>query len=113
MEDIDIDYSAVSILSGQTTSAAIDLNGRTLCGFIMPAALTGTALSITASDSLTGTYLTLQDGDGADFSLAIAASKWIPINNVNLTASLRFIKLVSNASEGADRTIKIAKRRVV
>lgn len=105
-------YQTAVIASSGTASGAIDLGDDDLVAIITPAAITGTAISITASTSLAGTYVTVQDGDGADLSLAVAASKYIPINNLALTAGLRFIKLVSNASEDAERTITLVQRRM-
>lgn len=105
-------YQTVTILSGQTTSDAIDLQGHTLCGFIIPAAITSTSMTMTMSQSFTGTYVTVQDGEGADLSFAIAASKYIPVPNLALTTGLNNIKLVGGSAEGADRSIVIVSRTV-
>lgn len=100
-----------TILSGQTTSDEIDLNGTTLCGFHLPAAITGTTLKITAASAAGGTFNTVQSA-GADYSLTIAASKYVPIENLAIVSGLRFIKIVSGSSEGADRLVGIATRSV-
>ena len=101
-----------TILSGATTSGEIDLAGTDLCGLFMPASFTGTTIKITASNASGGTFVTVQDGLGADFSLTVAASKYIPVSNLALVAGLRFIKLVSGSAEGADRVIILAARPV-
>jgi hypothetical protein len=101
-----------TIANGQTTSGQVDLAGTTLCGFIMPAAFTGTVITLTMSDANGGTFVTAQDGSGSDLSLTVAVNKYIPINNLALTAGLRFVKVVSNASEGAQRVIKLVTRAV-
>lgn len=105
---------SVTIASSGTTSNAIDIaeNGWQLAGFIIPAAFTGTSISIQTSDTLTGTYVTVQDGAGADLTFAVTASRFIPIPNLSLTAGLRFIKLVSNASESSSRVIVLAARAI-
>ncbi|MGE0755273.1 MAG: hypothetical protein AB7L92_08970 [Alphaproteobacteria bacterium] len=101
-----------TISSSGTTSGAIDLSGATLCGIILPAAITGTAISLQMSNDDSGTFVTVQDGAGSDLSLSVAASKYVPISNLALVAGLRFIKLVSNASEGAERVITLVTRAV-
>lgn len=101
-----------TIASGQTTSNAIDLSGCDLCGFYMPAAFTGTTIKVQSSPTFDGTYVEVQDGAGADISLTVVPSKYIPIANLAYIAGLRFIKLVSGSSEGGTRTITIAARPV-
>lgn len=99
-----------TIASSGTTSEAIDLSGATLCGFIMPAAFTGATLGLLMSDAIDGTYVTVQDGEGSNLALGVAASKYIPLSNLSLSSGLRFIKLVSGSSEAAQRVIRLATR---
>ena len=101
-----------TIASGQTTSGEIDLSGTTLCGFILPAALTGTALSLQMTNVSGGTYVAVQDGTGVSLSVAVTAGVYVPITNLAVTAGLRFVKVVSNASEGAARSIILVTRPV-
>lgn len=101
-----------TIASSGTTSGVIDLGGATLCGIIVPAAMTGSAISLQMSNDDTGTFVAVQDGAGSDLSLAIAASKYVPFSNLTLMAGLRFIKLVSNSTEAAERTITLVTRAV-
>lgn len=105
------DQTAV-IASGQTTSGAVDLSGCTLCGLFMPSSFTGTSIKIQAATASDGTFVTVQDGAGADYSLTVSTSKYVPVSNLAIVAGLRFIKLVSGSSEGADRTISLAVRPV-
>jgi hypothetical protein len=101
-----------TIANGQTTSNEIDLSGTDVCGFFMPAAFTGTALKITASPTAGGTFVPVYDGDGSELSLAVGTSRFVPIKNLAVVAGLRFIKLVSGSSEGAQRQIIIAARPI-
>lgn len=94
-----------TIAASGTTSGAVDLEGLQLLGFIMPASLTGTTMTLTMSTEIAGTYVTVQDGDGADLSFAITASKYIPVPNLSLTRGLKFVKVVSGSSEAAAREI--------
>lgn len=104
------DKTAV-IASGQTTSGAIDLVGTALVGLFMPSAFTGTAVTFTAAATLTGTYLAVTDSTGAAVSATVAASKYVALSPTTF-AGLRYVKLVSGSSEGADRTITLATRPV-
>ena len=100
-----------TIPSGQTTSNTVDLIRTSLCGLFMPPAFTGTSIKIYAAPRATGTFLPIQDGaGGGDLSIAVAASKYIPITSLALFAGVRFIQIVSNATEGADRSIQLATR---
>lgn len=112
------DYSPVvqtdktaTILNGQTTSAEIDLYGTQLAGLFMPAAFTGTSIKISAAATSGGTFMPVQSS-GADFSLTVAASKYVPIENLAIMAGVRFIKLISGSTEAADRTITLSTRPV-
>jgi len=101
-----VQHRSVVISSGGTTSGAIELEGgATLVGIRMPSAFTGTAMTFTESTSTTGTFQAVYDSAG-QISLTVAASRTIMIDPAR-TRGLRFIKLVSGSSEGADRTIQV------
>jgi hypothetical protein len=103
---------STTILSGQTTSAALHLRDYVLVGLIMPAAFTGTTITFTASDTLGGTYVTIYDSSGAAISATVAASRAIGLTGaeVDAVAPWQFVKLVSGSAEGADRIIKAVKK---
>ena len=98
------DLSA-TITSGQTVSAAVDLEGTGLAGLILPSTFDGTAISFKMSATLTGTYVDVQDGAGSTFTLTGAASKYVPISNLAYLAGVRFIKLVSGTAQATTDTI--------
>lgn len=102
--------TSTTIASGETTSGAIELGGRILAGFNMPA-FTGTAIGLLASDEYDGTYKTVNDDAGSPISFTIVANEITIIDPLN-TYPLRFIKLVSDATEGAEREIKLMLRPV-
>lgn len=106
-----IDFEDVVIASSGTTSGAVDLRGMTLCGFYMPAAFTGTTITFTAATAEAGTYLPVEDGDGASISKTVSASKYVKVDPADF-AGIQFLKLVSGSSEGAERTITLAIRQV-
>lgn len=98
----------VTIASGATDSGAIDLNGYTLCGMFIPSAITGTTITFKADDG-TGTYVVMENGAGANISATVSASKYIALSPTDF-AGVGKLKLVSSASEGADRDIILALR---
>ena len=102
---------ATTIAVGQTDSGAIDLSGLELAGLFIPANFTATSLSIKAAPGGNGTYLAAQDGYGSDYSLTVAAGKYVPVNNFNVIAGLRFIKITAGTAQAStDAIITLATR---
>ena len=102
----------VTIAESGTTSDAVNLSGLQLVAIDTPAAVTGTALTFTASTSLAGTYDAVQDEGGAiAYSVTLAANKWIPVKAI-VFAGVPFVKLVSGSTEAAARTFKLICRPV-
>lgn len=99
-----------TIANGATTSGAIDLGGGALVGIRTPATLTGTSFAVQAADEA-GNFLAVYDSSGNAVAITAAADRHIYLNPANF-AGLRQIKLVSNASEGGDRTITLIVRPV-
>jgi hypothetical protein len=98
----------VSISSGQTASAALDLMGGTLCGIYLPASMVGTSLTFQAASSASGSYQTVQK-NGSDMTLSFAASKYIVLNPSDFSG-IRFLKIVSSATETATVSLTLALR---
>lgn len=96
-------YPPLTVASGETTSNAIDLQGHTFSGIIMPDAFTGTSLTFAVSRTFDGDYTTLYK-DGADFSVAVEASKSVVLQPADFTV-VNFLKVISSSAEGADRTL--------
>lgn len=102
---------AATIAASGTTSAAVDLEGAALCGLFIPSAFTGTAITFQTAPTLTGTYVNVKDGAGNDYSKTVANSQFIPIAPSDM-AGVRFLKVVSGSTEGAQRVITLATRPV-
>ena len=98
----------VLIASGQTTSAAIDLGDQIIVGIQIPSAFTGVALTFQAAYD-NATFVAVTDKSGAAYSVTVAASKYVSLSPLDL-AGVRYVKFVSGASEGADRTIGVITR---
>jgi hypothetical protein len=100
-----------TITVGQTDSAAIDLCGLELVGFFIPSNFTATSVSIQTAPTSGGIYVTAQDGYGTNYSLTVAASKYVPIHNYNVVAGLRFIKIIAGTTQAStDAVITLALR---
>lgn len=97
-----------TIAASGTTSNAVDLNGRTLCGIFVPAAFTGTALTFLASPD-GSTYVAVKDGAGNSVSLTVAQGQYIPVDATKLRG-VRFLKIVSGSTEGAERVLTLVTR---
>lgn len=101
------EYEDITIASSGTTSTVIDTDGRIIGGFGLPAALDGTTISLQDSDDDSTYRAYRKSGDSADFSIAVAASKHIGLEQVVAYNLLRYVKVVSGATETAERTIRV------
>ena len=103
----------VVILSGQSLSAALNLQGHIFTGVYMPAAWT--AASLTFQGSFDGdTYFNVFF-DGSEISTAVAASGYYGLDPVKFFG-LKYLKVRSGTSgtpvnQGADRTLTLALGR--
>lgn len=106
-------YDLVAVIpTGQTTSQQVDLSGVDPCGLFLPAAFTGTALKFLAAPASDGTFLPLKDGSGNDYALVVSAGSYVIIPDLQAFAGVRWLRLVSSATEAADRSIVIAARPI-
>lgn len=99
--------STITIANGATDSSSIALGSYAQCGFILPAAFTGTAVSFKVSLD-NSTFTALYDSANALVSVTVTQGRAyaFPIS----TFPFLFIKLVSNGAEGAARSITIASK---
>lgn len=104
------DLTAIIPANG-TTSQAMDLSGTVLVGIDMPAVFTGTSLAVWTLNIVTGLYAAAKDATGAAITIAVSAGTPIVLDP-SIYAGLRFIQLVSNATENAQRTIGLVTRPV-
>lgn len=97
--------AVITIATSTTVSAAVDLTGTSLVAILLPAAMTGVAVSFQASVNGTDFFI-VKDGSGATVSITTAAAQYIPVP-ASITNSIRYIKLVSGSAEAANRTIQL------
>lgn len=105
-------YPTVTISSGGTTSAEIDMRLWTLCGIHLPAAFTGAALTFSVATASGGTFDIMKDGTGASYSKTIAQGQYLPLNPADF-AGVGFLKIISGSTEGADRVLTLAVRQII
>lgn len=93
------------IASSGTKSAAIDLKGMALNGVKLPATFTGTAISFEMCDTADGTYVPVKSTtSGTTLSYTVAQATYAAIDPTPFQG-IRYLKIVSNATEGAERTL--------
>ncbi len=92
-----------TITSGQSVGNALQVGAYTIVSLQVPAAITGTALTFQGSiDGVTYTVIT-DPATGAPPPFPVAASKGYSIDPLILVG-WRYLKVVSNAAEGAGRS---------
>lgn len=96
-----------SIANGATKSGIINLNGFTLCGILLPAAFTGTALTFEASVDGTNFFTLKTTTSGTSLSYTVAQGNFYAIDPKDFYG-VNWLKIVSGSAEGGARTLKLA-----
>jgi len=102
------DIDAVTIAINSTTSTALDLSSNGFVGFITPGTLTGTAFTFTGSID-NSTFVALYNSDNSAFSITVGASRYYCLNPADFLG-MRYVKIVSNQTEAAARSITVMTR---
>lgn len=106
-----------TIASGASTSAEIDLGNvpnkpetpiSPALLLVDPNGFTGTAVTFTV-DIGDGTFRTLKDDAGADVSVTVASGN-VYVLPPDTFGSVSKFKIVSNGTEGAERTLTVVPR---
>ena len=100
---------AAVIPISSTTSAALDLFGCTIVAIKIPSSFTGTEISFLGSFDSINYYDLYRTVDDTLIFTPITAGRMYILNVADL-AGIRFIKLKSNATEVAERTIALLAR---
>jgi hypothetical protein len=99
----------VTIANGQTTSDAFDTEHYKV-GALHFGTMTGTTMTFEAAEKVDGTYRQLVDDSGAAISITVTDDRatGLTSNAASMAiAGVRWLKLVSGSSEGAERTIGV------
>jgi hypothetical protein len=114
----DLEYSAyypesetVTIDNGASASDEVDLDGMVPVGIVFPAALTGTAVTFEMALASGGTFVPVYDDAGAEYSVTFTASIYHALKYQYFIGA-RYIKVVSNGTEGAERTLTLQTRAI-
>lgn len=96
---------SVVIANGQQSSAAFNCGGMALCGILLPAAFTGTALTFEVSSAIDGTFVPLKSTtSGTALSYTVAQGTYCALDPKDFQG-VQFLKIKSGSAEGAARTL--------
>lgn len=106
-----------TIANGASLSDELDTSGKTLCGFIIPAAWTAAGISFAVSNTAGGTYYPLFSSIGNESGLSTVAASTAYNVNPSDFAGWRFVKIRSGTSgtpvaQGASRSIILQVRAI-
>lgn len=103
----------VTMPAGTAGTGAIQLApGETLIGVIAPA-MTSTSLSVTASDTESGTFSSLKDNVGTAYTITVSTSAaGYSYIDPTVFPGVPAFKLVPAASEATQRTLTLVVRTV-
>ncbi len=102
----------VTVLSGQTTSFFVDLKGITLVGIETPAALTSAKISFRVTpDPIIIGFCPYFNAAGSLVEVNIGVDRFIGLLPADF-APVRFIQIVTDVVEGADRVFSLISRRI-
>lgn len=112
-----VDYAmTITVASGQSLSAAVDLNGSRLLGLICPTAIEATTVQVSfwASDALAGTYTQVKK-NGTAVTMTFAINDFNMLTSAADLAGVRFLKIrcetavPAAVAQTSDRVFKIIR----
>ena len=101
--------ATMTIAAGASTSDALDITNVLHAGFFIPSAFTGTAVSFTVCDTFDGTYMEVKTNANAAIAPTVNVSKAYPFRSEVM--DFNFVKIVSNGTEAAARTILVSLKK--
>lgn len=97
---------AFTIASGETVSNAVQVLQYKVFALKIPAAFDSTAISFQGSEKPDGDFFDVYDQAGNQISITVSTSRVIGLDAAALeVAAIPYLKIVSNSSESADRTV--------
>lgn len=100
----------VTISNGTTTSGVIDLQGRGVVAIVIPAAFTGTAITFSMSPNNV-TFQTMYNSSNSALTTTVTQGRTYAVTPTDLIGA-RYLKIISNASEGGDRLVTVISREL-
>jgi len=101
----------IDVSDDASNSTGVETEGLLLCGIKFPAAMTGS--NITFDHSLdNSTWADVKETDGTDVTYTVSAGDLIRLDPSGWAfASNGYIRITSDGTEAADRTIEVYFRR--
>ena len=97
----------IDISANANNSSAAQSDGLLLSGVVFPAAMTGSTITFDFSFDGT-TWYDVVETDGTEVSYAVSAGNVVRVDPSGWAfAATGFLRVVSNGSEAADRTINL------
>lgn len=101
---------SVTVASGQQLSESVSTDGMLLTGILLPATVTGTALTFDFSLD-NSTFIDVVETDGTEVSYTVTAGDVVRVDPSGWAfASSGYIKVDTGSAEGADREIVLIFR---
>jgi len=110
-----LSFPAVTIPSGQTESAPIQLSGSTLCGVLFPGSFDGATLEFSASVSQVDgvdEYFQMHKLDGSAESIPVVLDGNVLVD-FQAFSRVNLIKLVATSVQGSDRDLVLMVRSYI
>lgn len=98
---------SATIANGQQESSVINCGGLVLCGILLPAAFTGTALTFEASVDGVNFFAVKNTTSGTALSYTVAQGTYAAIDPKDFQG-IQYLKIKSGSSEGAARILTCA-----
>lgn len=98
---------SATIANGQQVSSTINCKGFSLCGILLPAAFTGTALTFLASIDGTNFFPVHSTTSGSALSYTVSQGNYFAIDPKDFYG-VQYLQIKSGSSEGAARTLAVS-----
>jgi hypothetical protein len=93
-------------------SKAVQISGRTICGFYIPSGWSGATFKVRVFQSENDAVGSVMiDDTGADVTYTVAAGKFLRVDPADFAGIERF-SLVAGSSQSAGTTVKAATREI-
>jgi len=110
MYKFNVKEALIDVSADASNSLKVNTDGMLLSGIVFPAAMTGTAVTFDFSVNGTNWY-DVKETDGTDVSYTISVGDAVRVDPSGWAfASSGFLRITSNGTEAADRSIQLIFR---
>jgi len=107
-KSVSLVFVDIAIAGTGTTSATVDLVGKTLVGIITPASLSSTGLTFNVSDD-NSTFRTLTDTANSAIAVVVDTTSTQYVLTPSTFAGVRFVQVEAGSSETAKTFILVTR----